>query len=165
MAVKYLAGDRLIGTAAERAALETTQEGTPDQNHYQELDRATADGSSTTLSTGTFTTKENLMVMIYIPTSSNNHDPKLRFNSDNTSSTDYDILRSDKGSNYTETNNSYYWDLYMHGGSQSSFYVGMIDNRNGEKKLGRMLGTYSGAVGDNATGRREWQQVYYHSDH
>ena len=164
MAVKYLATGRLQGTTAERTALTGSQETAPDQNHYQELDRATANGSSTTLSTGTFTTKENLMVMIYIPTSSNNHDPKLRFNGDNTSSTDYDILRSDKGSNYTETNNSYYWDLYMHGGSQSSFYVGFIDNRDGEKKLCRMLGTYSGAIGDNATGRREWQYVYYHSD-
>ena len=36
MAVKYLAGERIQGTAAERAALETTQEGSVPQTTWKE---------------------------------------------------------------------------------------------------------------------------------
>ena len=49
----------------------------------------------------------------------------------------------------------------MGGANNSTFYVGWIGNNiSGQKKLGHMLGTYSGTAGNNATGRREWNQVY-----
>jgi len=70
MAIKYLAGERLIGTAAERAAL-TTQAAMP-QTHYKELGKATVSGSNVDTITIDFTTaKENLMIIMYAPSMAN----------------------------------------------------------------------------------------------
>ena len=41
MAIKHLAGERIQGTAAERAALETTQEGSAPNNSWKEIGRFT----------------------------------------------------------------------------------------------------------------------------
>ena len=64
MAIKYLAGERLIGTAAERTAL--TYTGSPPQTSWKELDRVTLSGTSDTMDTGTFTAKDNLMFLVHI---------------------------------------------------------------------------------------------------
>jgi len=90
MAVKYLSGNRIWGTDAERLAMTTT--GTPPQTSWKELGRYTLTGEADTinvgsgtqsgtdgLGTGDFTAKDNLMILTYIIGSGTIH-PKLRFN-------------------------------------------------------------------------------------
>jgi hypothetical protein len=160
MAVKYLAGDRIIGTAAERTALTTSVEGSPTANAWKEIKRFTATGSQDELDTGTFTAKDHLMFLIYIPIVSNNHDPKLTFNGDSNSATTYKVRRSVAGAAFSHQNTNYYMDLYMHGGDAAQFVVGEIVNRSGVKKNFRYQGVASGTAGQTAVARREWFGVY-----
>ena len=76
MALKYLAGERIIGTAAERAAMTTSVSAVP-QTSWKELGRYTLTSGSTSIrvgtgtqtgsgtGTGNFTAKDNLMVLIH----------------------------------------------------------------------------------------------------
>ena len=75
MAIKHLAGERIQGTAAERAALETTQEGSAPNNSWKEIGRFTVSGSDvdsivcrglSSATSGTFADKDNLMILIHI---------------------------------------------------------------------------------------------------
>ena len=162
MAVKYLAGERLIGTAAERAALTTSVEGSPTANAWKEIKRFTATGSQNELDTGTFTAKDYLMFLIYIPIVSNNHDPKLTFNGDSDSANTYDFLRSTAGGAAATTTGTYYTDLYMHGGDAAQFVVGEIINTGTHKNI-RYQGVTSGTAGTTACARREWYCAYNNS--
>ena len=56
MAIKHLAGDRIIGTAAERAALSGTTPDTMEQTSWKELGKTTLGGG------GTFTPASNVTV-------------------------------------------------------------------------------------------------------
>ena len=87
MAVKYLAGDRLIGTAAERAAMTTSASAIP-QNSWKEIARTTLGSASSTFNTSTFTGKKYLWVQIYGSRSSGSDDGIIRFNSDSGSNGD-----------------------------------------------------------------------------
>ena len=69
LAVKYLAGERLIGTAAERAAMTTSVSAIP-QTSWKEIDRVTLGSSGDSMDTGTFAAKDNLMILTHYPTSS-----------------------------------------------------------------------------------------------
>ena len=162
MAIKYLAGDRLIGTTAERAALTTTVTGSPTANAWKEIKRFTSTGSQNELDTGTFPAKDNLMFLIYIPIVSNNHDPKLTFNGDSDSATTYDYLRSTAGGQAVTTTGTYFTDLYMHGGDAAQFVVGEIINTGTHKNI-RYQGVTSGTAGTTATQRREWYCAYNNS--
>jgi hypothetical protein len=65
MAIKYLAGDRLIGTTAERTAL-TTQVSSIPQTSYKELGRTTVSGSaSSSITVSGFAAKDNLMILFH----------------------------------------------------------------------------------------------------
>ncbi len=67
MAIKHLAGERIIGTAAERAALSGTTYGTAvPATSWKEIKRATLTSAGDLIDTGTFTVKDNLMFLIYI---------------------------------------------------------------------------------------------------
>ena len=94
MAIKYLAGERLIGTAAERAALSGSNLTAVPQTSWKELGRYTLTGEADTinvgsgtqsgtdgLGTGTFAAKDNLMILCYILGTGTIH-PSLRFNGD-----------------------------------------------------------------------------------
>ena len=89
MAVKYLSGNRIWGTNAERLAMTTS--GSSSNTSWKELDRVTVAGSSTGLmDTGVFPngTKDNLMILCHvIGDGSETIHPKLQFNSD--TSTNY----------------------------------------------------------------------------
>ena len=88
MAVKYLAGDRLIGTAAEREALTTS---TFPNTTFKVLAKDTVTGSARPFDTGTSgefytNTRDNLMVLIhYVPTGGSASDIHFRFNNDGAS--------------------------------------------------------------------------------
>jgi len=87
MAVKYLAGERIVGTAAERAALTTG--GASGVPMWTELGRATGTAAQNKayLETSTFVAKQYLMILMQ-GSSSFGDEYELIFN-------------SDTGSNYT----------------------------------------------------------------
>ena len=103
LAVKYLAGDRLIGTAAERAAL-TTQVSDLKQNSWKEIGRFETSSASDEIdvvglsntTSGTLATKDNLMILVYLPTcGSSSAKAYIRFNDDDSSN--YKYARVDNG--------------------------------------------------------------------
>ena len=95
LAVKYLAGDRIIGTAAERAAL-TTSTTVTSNTSWKEVGRGTVTGSTaTSIATGTFTAKDNYMIMFHIIADGSTV-TKLHFNDDN-SDGNYQKADSDNG--------------------------------------------------------------------
>ena len=98
LAVKYLAGERLIGTAAERAAL-TTSSTVTSNTSWKELpsSRTIVTGSAaSSLATPTFAEKDNLMFMYHIIASGATV-TGLHFNTDN-SSENYSTAISTNGS-------------------------------------------------------------------
>ena len=96
MAVKYLAGDRLQGTAAERTAL-TTQVSTIPQTSYKELGRTTVSGSaSSSITVSGFAAKDNLMILFHGIAQSADSDVFLQVGSGGS---------VDTGSNYAWRNN------------------------------------------------------------
>jgi len=115
LAVKYLAGERLIGTAAERAALETTAPTTPPNDSWKEIGRFEVTGSATNTFTvrglssatsGDMTAKDNLMILLHTEDSnSSGIRARIRFN---TTSADSTGKYSDKGQDNggTPTNRS-----------------------------------------------------------
>ena len=101
LAIKYLAGERIIGTAAERAALETTQSTTPPNDSWKEIGRFVVGDSTTNAFTvrglasatdGDMAEKDNLMILLY--TKGNARRARIRFN---TTSADSTGAYSDKG--------------------------------------------------------------------
>jgi len=80
MAIKYLAGERLIGTAAERLAL--SGHVSPPQTSWKELGRAEASGSQAEIDVTGFTAKDNLMILVYTTGASNTNDAFINFNND-----------------------------------------------------------------------------------
>ena len=112
MAVKYLAGDRIIGTAAERAALTTT---TFPNTSWKEIGRFTVSGSATdtievkglsSATSGTMTAKDNIMVLCHLPmaTLANVY---LTFNGDDAgSNANYGYRRSTNGNTTDSSDNS-----------------------------------------------------------
>ena len=101
MAVKYLAGDRIIGTAAERAAMTTAQHGIP---AWKELDRVTLGSSSYTMDTSTFTTKPYLMILHNVIVNSSQANTKIRFNND--SGSNYSVRKNISGGGDSTNTNS-----------------------------------------------------------
>jgi len=80
LAIKYLAGERLIGTAAERTALETTALDSVPQDSWKEIGRFTVTGSATnsfvvrglsSTTSGDMALKDNLMVLLHTEDSNN----------------------------------------------------------------------------------------------
>ena len=103
MAIKYLAGDRLIGTAAERAALSGTTPAAVPQTSWKQLAKTTLTQVGNTLDSGTFTAKDNLMILIIGYKATTGQIERLRFNADDGSN--YARRYSeDGGSDYTEIN-------------------------------------------------------------
>jgi len=105
MAIKYLAGERIIGTAAERAAMTTSSSAIP-QTSWKELDRATLNSAGDILDTGTFAAKDNLMLLIIGYKSGNAQIEELRFNADDDDN--YAARSSEDGGNeFTEVSRDF----------------------------------------------------------
>ena len=78
MAIKYLGGRRMQGTAAERTALNLTS---PPQTSWKELGRTTLSSTGDAIDVSNFAAKDNLMILQHgIP--SGDISSRLRFNSD-----------------------------------------------------------------------------------
>ena len=152
MAIKYLAGDRLIGTAAERAAMSTALIPATTNPHWQILGRATSNGSVTSIDTGTFTAKEYIMIIM---------------NGWGTSGAEYQV--NFNGQQYNVSNGQYNarynhcagggdltaqsdWNLFriqIEGGSgtRGGGYIGTFNNQSGQEKYSNGLSLRCKATG------------------
>ena len=141
LAVKYLAGDRLQGTAAERAALGVAEVTAPDATGFKELStRVEATSGTTSLQEITsLPAKDNLMFIWWgTQADTNSRDPRFGFNGDgkglNSSSTNYSTRYQ---SNWTTTsggdggNNE---ATVLHSHFHKGFAVGWIRNISSEEK-------------------------------
>jgi len=99
MAIKYLAGERLIGTAAERAALSGSNLTAVPQTSWKILGRTILTSEADTIDVSTFTAKDNLLILAHLEDTNGTIHANLQFN-------------SDTGSNYTarvQTNGTTDW--------------------------------------------------------
>jgi hypothetical protein len=137
MAVKYLAGDRLIGTAAERAALNTTTPAAVPQTTWKELGtRAVASGGNTTELEVTFTAKDHLMILVN-STGNFAQESKMLFGGSDYSSTDYEVRRRKNDGANDSSGSANHWRIAdganQTTGSHFGVYEVWNDDNSGEK--------------------------------
>jgi len=153
MAIKYLAGDRIQGTAAERAALSGSSLVSTPQTSWKELDRVTLGSAGADLDTGTFTAKDNIMILAHLlPSSTTACD--LTFNAD--SGSNYIKRFSGNGSSDSTGSATTVIDC-RYNSDQDTFLVGEFNNIAGQEKLGTIHTAYdeSAAGSGSAPDRRE----------
>ena len=127
----YKASKRIVGTSAERTALNVAS---PAQTSWKELTRVTTSSTGTTIDTGTFTAKDNIMILTYDlgNTSDITTNGNRQFNS-NTGS-NYALRRSANGgsdSTVTSTDTLLNWDTE----DNPSFSVEEFANISNQEKL------------------------------
>jgi hypothetical protein len=132
LAIKYLAGERIIGTAAERAAMTSTSFGIP---AWQELDRVTLGSGGYTMDTSTFTTKPYLMILHHIIVNSSQANAKFRFNND--SGSNYSRRRNVNGGSDATSTSGAEIDPWTAGSDTAfdNFAVGFVTNSASSEKL------------------------------
>ena len=104
MAVKYLAGNRLWGTDAERLAMSGGTLDVP-QTTWKELDQAVASGGSTTELEVTFTAKDYLMFLIHA-TATTTASLVMNFGGSDYTETDYNVSRVFNGPDNSQNNST-----------------------------------------------------------
>lgn len=134
--VEYLAGGRIQGVSALSSP--------PPATSWKELDRVTLTSAGDTIDTGTFTAKDNMMIMYHIIKSGDARVDKIRFNND--SGSNYASRQSDGGgSDSTATSQTGVLDTTSSTGDE--FTVGDFANISGQEKL-----VVSHLVNQNNTG-------------
>ena len=134
MAIKYLAGDRIIGTTAERVALTASIYNGGANTSWKELARTTLGSAGDDVDTGTFTAKDNLMVLLYIKSDSNGAYPTMVFNND--SSGNYSQRRSNNGGTDDSSTSASGFDFSVGGGTDGNYFaVFTISNQASREKL------------------------------
>jgi len=164
MAVKYLAGERIIGTAAERIAM--SLEGAPPQTSWKELARYTLTSAATSIrvgtgtqtgsggGTGSFTAKDNLMVLMYYPNlgSGNSASPNLTFNDDEgSSSNNYSNKRNFNGGYENAVGSEDFLQDLWNSGQADTFVYMFIKNHDGAEKLTLTHSATGGSVAGDTT--------------
>ena len=156
MAVKYLSGNRLWGTDAERLALTTY---TATQNSWKYIDSQKLDGTDSTIeldfSSGT---KQNIMVLIAWARDSGTNDPKLQLGGDAIDQTDTVYAQRGNHNSGTDFKNDSDDDCNFvakwatgTGSGVRNFEVHTFSNYAGGLKLGESISAFGGTTGaDNA---------------
>ena len=128
LAVKYLAGDRIRGTAAERAAMTSYDVGV-----WKEIGRASATNNSTVnIPCAISPVCPYLMILTcHTPYNQTNTDPSLRFNTD--TGTNYVRRRSQNHAAYDTANQA---GLVYHGGTSQcpEFDVAFVTNTSASQE-------------------------------
>ena len=148
--VEYLAGGRIQGISALSSP--------PPATSWKELDRVTLSSAGDSMDTGTFTTKDNIIILEHkIPTG--NARSKYRFNAD--SGSNYATRRSQNGgSDSTFTSESFLYQ-YPSGGTAEGFSVSQYNNISAQEKLGIAHVVENNASGaGNAPARDEYVQKW-----
>ena len=141
MALKYLAGERIIGTAAERAAMSTALIPATTNPHWQILGRATANGSTALSDTGVFTAKDYIMIIIN-GWGTSGEEYQLNFNDQTylSGSGQYNT-RYNYTTGSADSTSQANWNLFrlqIEGGSgtRGGGYIGTFNNQSGQEKYG-----------------------------
>jgi len=143
--VEYLSGNRIQGSSTLTTA--------PPQTSWKELDRVTLTSAGDTLDTGTFTAKDNIMILENkIPTG--NCRSKYQFNGDDDDN--YAQRYSDNGGSESTFTTDPVIYAYQTGGTAKSFSVHSIINNSSQEKLliGDIVENNSDGAG-NEPNRRE----------
>jgi hypothetical protein len=149
MAIKYLSGKRLQGTDAERTALNLAA---PPATSWKELARGTLSSAADTINSGTFTAKDNIMILQHNINSSSVR-TGLRLNAD--TGNNYAHRRSVNGAaDATNVNhNRIVADTDVDG---TDFTVSNFTNVSAQEKLGILDRVHqSGSGAGNAPDREE----------
>ncbi len=154
MAVKYLAGERIIGTAAERAALTTTQPATTTSFGWKEIDRVTITTDTNLVDTGVFTEKDHIMWLFHGVSQANNSmtNVYMWYNGVNSGST-YALTSKLNNASINTNVSQAKIRLIDDGGSDFEYFgYGFINNKSGEEKLGHheILQSTSGTGATNS---------------
>ena len=141
----YKAGKRIVGTSAERTALNLSS---PPQTSWKLLARGT--GSGTTVDTGTFTAKDNLMILAH----SVNGTQYMRYNNDTGSN--YANRRNEEGGTDSAQTSQTAISFTRNAG-EDMFIVGDLVNIAAQEKLGvyHQVSLNNAGAG-NAPKRQEW---------
>jgi len=157
MAIKYLAGDRLIGTTAERTALSGSTPTAIPQTSWKELARVTLSSTATSFGT-TFADKDNIMVLIlWSREGGASADPKLQLGdtSADTGSNYARRLSANGGTDSTNTSADYSSQWATGAGSDiMNFQVIQFRNTATKEKLGIEHGVFAGATGSGTAPNR-----------
>ena len=142
MAIKYLAGKRLQGTAAERTALNIAS---PPTTSWKELGRTTLSGTSDTIEVTSLEAKDNMMILSHnIVTSDHNMTWSTGTGSYSGS---YADRRSENGGSDSTTINRTTNGIISDAHTKNMFTVGNLLNTDGQEKLVNWS-----VVGHNADG-------------
>ena len=143
MALKYLAGERIIGTAAERAALGVAEVTAPDATGFKELSTRVdnTSGTSALIEVTSLPAKDNLMFMWWGSQDTgswNSRDPRVGFNGDgkglNSSSTNYSSRHNNNWSSGSDGSSGDNEAHVIHSHFHKGFAVGWIRNIATEEK-------------------------------
>ena len=155
MAVKYLAGDRLQGTAAERAALSTTEFDMSDWKQIAKTTKTSNDSSGMSVS---FPDKDNIMLLVSYERTGATADFKNRLG-DSSASTGTNYAGLDIGGNFTSQN---YFKKWNTGNGAQAFEIHQFRNKSGSPKMGITQGVVAGSTGaDNAPHATEAYWVWH----
>ena len=144
--VEYLDGGRIQGIS--------TLTTSPPATSWKELDRVTLGSAGDSIDTGTFTAKDNIMVLTHI-IPSGDVTPKLRVgNSTIDSGSNYAQRRSNNGN--SDSTNTSQTEWLMTGGTTDKnwFGVGGIVNISSQEKLSVIHGYDAGSTGAGSAGDR-----------
>jgi hypothetical protein len=146
MAIKYLSGKRLQGTAAERTSLNLSA---PPATSWKELTRSVAITSEThTITTPTFAAKDNLKVLIYGSGADNSGvRPRIQFNSDTGSN--YSYRESNNGN--TDATGEDTTSIYISEADCESAFSAVLDITNIANKE-KLVITDSGRTANDSAG-------------
>ena len=147
--VEYLDGNRIQGSSTKSVP--------PAKTSWKELDRATGNGG-TSIDTGTFTAKDNLMILCHAPKGK----ALLTFN--NSTGNEYAQKRSEEGGSYS-TQTSQSGINFERNVDEDLFFIGNLTNISGEEKLAvyNQVSENSAGAG-NPPKRQEWVAKYVPSN-
>tara|TARA_Y100000310_G_scaffold106812_1_gene105271 strand:+ start:631 stop:1740 length:1110 start_codon:yes stop_codon:yes gene_type:complete len=140
MAIKYLAGERLIGTAAERAAMTTSASAIP-QTSWKEIARTTLTGNGDTITVNSIPAKDNLMIIINVlSTSGSDQVYGLGTFNNDTSSNYASRWSSNGGSDTTEGSASSMRTYFAGSTTHGEFGIMNVRNIANQEKLCEIYG-------------------------
>ena len=158
--VEYLSGNRIQGSSTLTAS--------PPSTSWKELTRTTLGSNTTTITTPTFTPKDNIMILANFDLSGfAGQDDVLSMGNgtiDTSSTSQFAYSRSyNGGSDSSATSQEHGWGATGGNASigENVFYVGTINNKSSQEKLGFLDGVLSNTAGaTNAPDRFETVAKY-----
>ena len=141
MAIKYLAGERMIGTAAERAALSGSNLDTITQTSWKEIARTTLSSNGDTITVNNIPARDNLMIIINVLSTSGSDQVYGQGTFNNDTSGNYANRWSSNGGSDTSEGSASSMRTYFAGSTtHGEFGIMKVRNIASEEKLCEIYG-------------------------